>query len=89
MDKLKISANGPLNGEIKFLDDNQVVLSSEDFNANYLLKKLNKKNDEFQEDMKNFNDDVSIKSEEFKKEFKSDMDRLGDAIKDVFKKNDK
>ncbi|MBK8355324.1 MAG: hypothetical protein IPL13_08110 [Saprospiraceae bacterium] len=54
-----------------------------------MKEKLNKKNDEFQEDMKNFNDDVSIKSEEFKKEFKSDMDRLGDAIKDVFKKNDK
>lgn len=32
-----------------------------------MKEKLNKKNDEFQEDMKNFNDDVSIKSEEFKR----------------------
>ena len=35
---IKIWGHGPLNGEIKFLDDNQVVLSSEDFNANQFLE---------------------------------------------------
>lgn len=35
---LKIWGHGPLNGEINFLDDNQVVLSSEDFNANQFLE---------------------------------------------------
>ena len=35
---IKIWGHGPLNGEINFLDDNQVVLSSEDFNANQFLE---------------------------------------------------
>ena len=35
---IKIWGHGPLNGEIKFLDDNQVILSSEDFNANQFLE---------------------------------------------------
>ena len=50
-------------------------------------EKLQKRNVEFENDMKDFNDNVSQKNQSFKREFKHDMNAFGNSIKDVFKDN--
>lgn len=48
---------------------------------------LHKKNVEFENDLKNFDKNVSEKNESFKREFKHDLDEFGKSFNDLFKDN--
>jgi ATPase subunit of ABC transporter with duplicated ATPase domains len=52
-----------------------------------LREKLQKRNIEFENDIKSFDEKVSQKNQSFKREFKHDMGELGNSIKDLFKDN--
>ena len=54
-------------------------------NMEALKDKLNRRNTEFENDLKK----VSEKNQSFKREFKHDMDELGNSFKDLFKDNSK
>ena len=58
-------------------------------NMEALKDKLNRRNTEFENDLKNFESKVSEKNQSFKREFKHDMDELGNSFKDLFKDNSK
>jgi len=52
-----------------------------------LKEKLQQKNATLEKDIQNFDNTVSEKNQSFIREFKHDMDELGEAIKDLFKDN--
>ncbi len=52
-----------------------------------MREKLQKRNIEFENDIKDFDDNISQKNQSFKREFNHDMNALGNSIKDVFKDN--
>lgn len=52
-----------------------------------LREKLQKRNIEFENDLKKFDENVSQKNQSFKREFKHDIDALGNSIKDLFEDN--
>jgi hypothetical protein len=54
---------------------------------NELKEKLQKRNDEFENDMSKFDATVASKNQSFEREFKHDMNQLGTAFKDLFKDN--
>lgn len=52
-----------------------------------LKEKLHKQSVEFENDVKNFDNNVSEKNQSFKREFKHDMDEFGKSFKDLFRDN--
>jgi hypothetical protein len=52
-----------------------------------LKMRLEQRNIEFENDLKNFDATVVSKNQSFEREFKHDMNELGTAFKDLFKDN--
>ncbi len=56
-------------------------------NISELKKKVNQRNDEFRESLKSLDKSIDAKSDSIKQELKHDMDGLGKALNDFFRKN--
>ncbi|MCC7030349.1 MAG: hypothetical protein IT257_08585 [Chitinophagaceae bacterium] len=52
-----------------------------------MKERLQRRNAEFEDDMKRFDKNVSEKNRSFEREFKHDMNEFGSAFKDLFKDN--
>jgi len=66
-----------LNGELDKLEQN----------LSELKKKVNQRNDEFRESLKSLDKSIDAKRDSIKQELKHDMDGLGKALNDFFRKN--
>ncbi|MCH7411357.1 hypothetical protein MM239_18320 [Belliella sp. DSM 111904] len=82
--KLEIKIETSAKKDEQKLKDDYVKAKSD---IQTLKERMDLRNVEFENDIKNFDNKVSEKNQSFKREFKHDLDEFGKAFKDMFKDN--